>query len=241
MPPARRWSPRRSGSGVSSRRRAGPAQAGRPGPHWLAQDQQRAGPGAADQAHGQDPGDRRDRGGPARRGHRDRVRPAWPGVRRLHGRGGHPAPGAERVPDAHARRHRHPGDRGHQDAEGRHERGVPRLGQLSGEHALLHRLGGRPAPVPDDGPGLPAGHRRRGPRAGAGPDRAAARRDRRLRRRRQQRDRRLPRVHPGRGRAADRLRGRRRRRRAPGADRGDTVPWHPGRAARDAHLRAAGR
>ena len=34
-----------------------------------------------------------------------------------------------------------------------------------GAHALLHRLGRRPAPVPDDGPRLPAGHRRRGPRS----------------------------------------------------------------------------
>ena len=31
---------------------------------------------------------------------------------------------------------------------------------VGGAHALLHRLGRRPAPVPDDGQGLPAGHRR---------------------------------------------------------------------------------
>ena len=34
-------------------------------------------------------------------------------------------------------------------------------------HPLLHRLGRRAAPVPDDGPGLPADHRRRGQGAGA--------------------------------------------------------------------------
>ena len=44
-----------------------------PGAHRLAQDQQRARPGAADQAHGQDADHRRDRGRPARRGHRHRC------------------------------------------------------------------------------------------------------------------------------------------------------------------------
>ena len=50
-------------------------------------------------------------------------------------------------------------------------------------------------------------------------DGAAARRGRRLRRRRLQRDRHLPRLHPRRGRAAVRLRGGRRRRRAPAGTR----------------------
>jgi tryptophan synthase beta chain len=36
-------------------------------------------------------------------------------------------------------------------------------------HPLLHRLGGRPASVPDDGQGLPAGDRPGGPGAGAQP------------------------------------------------------------------------
>ena len=47
---------------------------------------------------------RRDRRGPARRRHRDRLRAARPGVRRLHGRRGHPPPGAQRRADAAARR-----------------------------------------------------------------------------------------------------------------------------------------
>ncbi len=46
---------------------------------------------------------RRDRRGPARRRHRHRRRPLRQGVRRLHGRGGHPSPAAERRADEAAR------------------------------------------------------------------------------------------------------------------------------------------
>ena len=53
---------------------------------------------------GKTPGDRRDRRRPARRRHRHRLRAARPGVRGLHGRGRHRAAGAERRPDAAARR-----------------------------------------------------------------------------------------------------------------------------------------
>ena len=53
------------------RRRPGGPQARGPQPHRLAQDQQRARPGAADQADRQDASDRRDRRRPARRGDRD--------------------------------------------------------------------------------------------------------------------------------------------------------------------------
>ena len=53
-------------------RRARAAQARGPQPHRLAQDQQRARPGAAGQADGQDPARRRDRRRPARRRHRHR-------------------------------------------------------------------------------------------------------------------------------------------------------------------------
>ena len=48
-------------------RRADLPEARRPGPHRRAQDQQRAGPGAAGPAHGQAAHRRRDRRGPARR------------------------------------------------------------------------------------------------------------------------------------------------------------------------------
>ena len=40
-------------------------------------------------------------------------------------------------------------------------------GSAPSRTALLHGLGDRPAPVPVDGPRVPAGHRRRGPRASA--------------------------------------------------------------------------
>ena len=79
-------------------------QARGPRPHRRPQDQQRARPGAADAAPGQDPGDRRDRRRPARRRDRHRLRAARPAVRRLHGRRGHRAPGPERPADARARR-----------------------------------------------------------------------------------------------------------------------------------------
>ena len=100
--PAR--SPRRRGSAEQAGGARGPAQARGPQPHRLAQDQQRARPGAAHPAHGQDAGDRRDRRRPARRRHGDRLRAARARVRRLHGRGGHPPAGAQRRPDAAARR-----------------------------------------------------------------------------------------------------------------------------------------
>ena len=89
---------------LRARRRPDPAQARGPQPHRRPQDPQRARPGAADQADGQDPGDRRDRGRPARRrlGHRRGLPRAR--LHRLHGRGRHRAPGAQRRPDAAARR-----------------------------------------------------------------------------------------------------------------------------------------
>ena len=56
------------------------------------------------QRMGKTAGHRRDRRRPARRRHRHRRRAARPGLRGLHGRGGHPAAGAQRRPDAAARR-----------------------------------------------------------------------------------------------------------------------------------------
>ena len=106
-------------------------------------------------------------------------------------------------------------------AEGRDQRGHPRLGHERRQHALHHRYGRRPAPVPGDGARLRAWHRRRGAPAVPRPDRRAARRGLRLRRRRLQRDRHLPRVHPRRERPALRLRAGRRRRRDRPARRHD--------------------
>ena len=79
-------------------------QARGPRPHGRPQDQQRPRPGAAHPAPRQDPGHRGDGRRPARRRDRDGLRAARPAVRRVHGRGGHPPPGAERAPDARARR-----------------------------------------------------------------------------------------------------------------------------------------
>ena len=76
-----------------------------PEPHRRAQDQQHHRPGAAGPAHGQAAHHRRDRGGAARRGHGDGLRPLRAGVRGVHGRRGRRAPGAQRLPDAAAGGH----------------------------------------------------------------------------------------------------------------------------------------
>ena len=124
--------------------------------------------------------------------------------------------------------------------QGRHQRGDARLGHQRRHHALLHRIGHGSASVPDDGARLPAGDRRRGPGPDARADRPAAGRDRRLRRRRLQRDGHLLAVHRRRRRAAARLRGRGRRDRdrpARGHGRRRLGRRHP----RHAHVPAAGR
>ena len=71
------------------RRRAHHPEARGPQPHRLAQDQQRARPGAADEAHRQEARDRRDRRRPARRRHGHGGRAVRPRVHDLHGRGRH--------------------------------------------------------------------------------------------------------------------------------------------------------
>ena len=81
-------------------------QARGPAPHRRAQDQQRARPDPARQAHGQAADHRRDRRRPARRGDRHRVRAARARVHRLHGHRGHAPPAAERAADGAARRDR---------------------------------------------------------------------------------------------------------------------------------------
>ena len=86
------------------RRRARLPQARGPQPHRLAQDQQRARPGAAHPATRQDPRHRRDRRRPARRRDRHRRGAVRVRVHDLHGRGRHRAPGAQRRADAPARR-----------------------------------------------------------------------------------------------------------------------------------------
>ena len=168
-----RGSPARGADG----RRAIPApaalpQARGPRPHRRPQDQQRARPGAAHPPARQDPGHRRDRRRPARRGDRDRLRAARPAVRRLHGRRGHRAPGPERAPDARPRRGGPLRDVGDGHAQGRGQRGDARLGDQRRDDPLRARLGDGAAPVPDDRARPPAPDRRRGggpARRGRGP------------------------------------------------------------------------
>ena len=95
---------------AARRRRADPAQARGPQPHRLAQDQQRPRPGAADQADGQDPRHRRDRRRPARRRHAPPPR-RCSGLECVvyMGEEDTRAAGAQRRPDAAARRRGRPG------------------------------------------------------------------------------------------------------------------------------------
>ena len=88
--------PRRAAD-EDGRRRGDLPEARGPEPHRRPQDQQRDRPGDAGAADGQDAGDRRDRGGPARRGDGDGLRPLRHRVHGLHGRGGHPPPEAQRL------------------------------------------------------------------------------------------------------------------------------------------------
>ena len=145
---------------------ARPAQARGPRPHRVAQDQQRAGPGAADQADGQDAGNRRDRRRPARRRDRHRRGAARPRLHGLHGRGRHPPSGAQRRADAHARRRGGPGQDGQPTLKDAcNEAFRDWVASVDHTHYCIGSRR-RPAPVPDDGPRLPAGHRRRGAPAG---------------------------------------------------------------------------
>ena len=116
----------------------------RTSPHRLAQDQQRARPGAAGAADGQAADDRRDRRRPARRGRGHRVRAARPRVHRLHGHRGHAPPAPQRRADEAARRR---GGRRSRRGRGRSRRPVSAaIRDWVGErrrHPLRDRLGGR--------------------------------------------------------------------------------------------------
>ena len=136
--PAHPAVPRRAAVGGAGRR-PGVPEAGRPGTHRRPQDQQRPGSGAAGQAHGQEPGDRRDRRRPTRRRHGHGVRHAATGVRGVHGRGGHTQAVAERVQDAPSRRRGAPRVVRQPHAEGRHQRMPPGLGHERRDHPLPDR------------------------------------------------------------------------------------------------------
>ena len=156
-----------------ARRPRGLPQARGPQPHRRAQDQQRARPGAAGQAHGQAARHRRDRRRPARRRDRDRVRAARPRVRRLHGRRGHAPPEAQRRAHGAARRRRSCPSR---PARGRSRR-RPRRRSATGSPTSQTRTtsSARPSarrPYPAIVRDLQRVHRRRGARAAASSARA---------------------------------------------------------------------
>ncbi len=174
------------------RRRAGRPQARGPQPHRLPQDQQRARAGAARQAPGQDPAHRRDRRWTARGRDRDRRCALRHGVRRLHGRGRHRAPGAQRRPHAPAGRRGRRRDHGLAHPQGRHQRCAARLGRERRHDALRARHRRRPPSLPGHGARLPQDHRRGGACTGARAHRSTPRRGHRVRGRRQQRHRHLP-------------------------------------------------
>ena len=226
---------RARGGAARRRRRPGAAHPGPPAlpqargprPHRGAQDQQRARPGAADPAARQDPGDRRDRRRPARRGDRDGLRAARPAVRRLHGRRGHRTPGPQRPADARAGRRGPLGDVGDGDAQGRGQRGDARLGDQRRDDPLRAGFRDGSAPVPDDRPRPPAPDRRRGGGPAVRGRGAAARSRHRLRRWRLERDRLARPVHRRADGPAGGRRGGGRRHRDRTARGGD-----PGRDAR---------
>ena len=224
----------------AARRRADLPQARGPEPHRRAQDQQHHRPGAARAPHGQEARDRGDRRRHARRGLGDGGGAFRHEVRRLHGLGGHQAPGAERLPHEAARRRGGAGRVGLEDAQGRAQRSDARLGDERRGHLLHHRHGRGPASVSDDGARFPVGDRRGMQAADARDDRPPARRGDRLRRRRLERDGHLLSVHRGREGAPDR---RRSGGRGPGdrQARGLAQRRHARRAARQPHLPAAGR
>jgi hypothetical protein len=167
------------------------------------------------------------------------ARPARPRVHRLHGRGGHPAPGAQRRPDEAARRRGRPGDGRLAHPQGRDQRGDARLGhQRRHTHYVLGTVAG-PHPFPRwcatssgssatrPAPGArahrPACPTRSRPASAAAPTRSGS----------------SPRSSTT-PRSPVRLRGRRRRRRDRPA-RGDDHRRGARRAARRALLPAAGR
>ena len=156
---------RRARCTAPPRRRQDLLQARRAEPHRRAQDQRRARPDPAGQAHGQGAHHRRDRRRPARRRHRHRLRPVRPALHRVHGRDRRRAAAAQRVPHEAARRRGGARLLRRRHAQGRDERGAAPLGRACGGHLLLHRHRRRPAPLSGHGARLPERHRRGGPRA----------------------------------------------------------------------------
>ena len=169
-------------------------QARRAQPYRRPQGEQRARPDHAGAPHGQAAGDRRDRRRPARGRDRDAVRALRAQMRGLYGLGRRRAAEAQRLPHEDAGRRGAPGRVRLEDAQGRDERGVARLGDQRRRHVLLHRHRRRPASLSDDGARLPVGDRPRDPRADAGSRGPAAGLARCLHRRRLERHGAVPSV-----------------------------------------------
>ena len=112
----------------NTRRREDLHQARRSAAHRRAQDQQLPGAGFARSAHGQEAHHRRNRRGPAWRGHRHGLRAVRTRMHRLHGRRGHAAAAPERLPHAHAGRESGGRHQREPDVEGRHQRSHAGLG-----------------------------------------------------------------------------------------------------------------
>ena len=172
--------------------RAGHPQARGPQPHRLAQDQQRARPGPADQADGQDPRHRRDRRRPARRRHGDRRRAArassapstWarrtPSGRRSTSRGcGCSAPRSSPSPSARQTL-KDAINEALRDWVANVDDTHYLLGTVTGPHPFpemvrdFHRIIGDRGPGAGPRPGRPAPGRRRSPASAAGPTRWAS-------------------------------------------------------------------
>ena len=151
-------------------RRAPLPQARGPLPHRRAQDQQRARPGAAG-LDGWASGASSPRPAPAstawprpppRRCWASSAASTWGAVDMARQR-------AQRDPHAHARRRGAPGRLGHRHAQGRAQRGHPRLGdQRAGRRTTSSGRRSGPAPYPEIVRRAPVGDRRRGARADAG-------------------------------------------------------------------------
>ncbi len=137
------------------------SEARRAQPYRRAQDQQLPGASAAGAPHEEAPDHRRDGRRPARRRDGDGLRALRYPLRRLYGPHRHRAAKAQRLPHEIARRRGGAGAFGDRDPEGCDERGFARLGRACRRHVLRDRHGCRTAPLPDDGAGLPVGHRAR--------------------------------------------------------------------------------
>ena len=147
---------------------AGLAQARGPAPHRRAQDQQHRRPGAAGAADGQEAGHRRDRRGPARRGHGHRpARCSGLACEVYMGARGRAAPGAQRLAHEAARRHGarrwRAGTRTLKDAMNEAIRDWVTQRARTPTTSSAARPGR--TPIPTHGAGPAADHRRRGARA----------------------------------------------------------------------------